>query len=140
MQSFAGLLFLLLLVGPTTASRWMRKHEVDPTCTTGRISLDRKVCCASYCGECADYPTCEDVHGQASKSACCKSAVQARECIKGAEAKGCLKKCSKGLPPCVMDEVVVKIPTAESRSAKDDANTAVADWHERAAAAISPSE
>merc|ERR1719174_3182065 len=46
----------------------------DPECKTGVVSLPGtpkpdgpQVCCPAYCGECADYPTCASVKGQASE-------------------------------------------------------------------------
>merc|ERR1719247_2139559 len=67
----------------------------DPQCHTGVISLAEEgkaqVCCAGYCGECSDYPTCKSVRGQNSTYACCKSEVRDRLCGNGAPANVCLK-------------------------------------------------
>merc|ERR1712129_615680 len=42
----------------------------DPKCHTGVIAMKEEgkaqVCCAGYCGECSDYPTCMSVRGQNS--------------------------------------------------------------------------
>merc|ERR1740115_714806 len=70
----------------------------DPVCHTGVISMkvdgEPQVCCAGYCGECTDYPTCSSVRGQDSKNACCKSDVYKMRCGE-APANVCLKKCSE---------------------------------------------
>merc|ERR1719464_2491338 len=51
----------------------------DPKCSSGVIALKEEgkpqVCCAGYCGECSDYPTCGSVRGQNSTNACCKPQV-----------------------------------------------------------------
>merc|ERR1719148_231123 len=56
----------------------------DPKCATGIISLKEadkpQVCCAGYCGECSDYPSCASVRGQNSTFACCKTEVYGRRC------------------------------------------------------------
>merc|ERR1719162_2157574 len=58
----------------------------DPRCETGVISLQEpggetpQVCCAGYCGECTDYPTCGSVRGQNSTFACCKTQVYEQRC------------------------------------------------------------
>merc|ERR1719262_279511 len=56
----------------------------DPNCHTGVVSMkvgdEAQVCCAGYCGECSDYPTCEKVRGQDSANACCKSQVYKMRC------------------------------------------------------------
>merc|ERR1719324_972307 len=78
----------------------------DPMCKTGVISLKAgdkpQICCAGYCGECSDYPTCKKVRGQDSENACCMSSVYAMRCGQ-APANVCVKKCSDSLPPCIMD-------------------------------------
>jgi len=110
----------------------------DPMCKTGVISLKKldrpQSCCASYCGECTDYGTCESVRGQDSKFACCASAVYERRCGK-APANVCLKKCSESVPPCIMDkdEIVVK---DLDRNAADNCSKAVPDWRARAESAM----
>merc|ERR1719373_1172202 len=94
--------------------------EPDPMCKTGKISLDGKTCCAGYCGECSDYPTCGSVRGQDSKGACCKTEVDKLECGAGAPANVCLKKCSEAVPPCIMDfEVSPKTDPAARTAASD---------------------
>merc|ERR1719198_860935 len=110
----------------------------DPLCKTGVISLKTEgkpqSCCAGYCGECTDYPTCEKVRGQNSKNACCASAVYDMRCGKAA-ANVCLKKCSEAVPPCIMDkdEIVIKDP---KRNAADNCTEAIADWRISAENAI----
>merc|ERR550514_2732262 len=84
---------LLLLAAPAAATRasttWKEiyaRHLAasglpDPKCKTGVISIPSgqkdavQVCCAGYCGECSDYPTCKSVRGQASENACCATSV-----------------------------------------------------------------
>merc|ERR1719281_284771 len=81
----------------------------DPVCKTGVISLKEadkpQICCAGYCGECSDYPTCGSVRGQNSTFACCKTEVYERRCG-NSPANVCLKSCKESLPPCIMDEEV----------------------------------
>eukprot|EP00421_Protoceratium_reticulatum_P039961 CAMPEP_0168439366 /NCGR_PEP_ID=MMETSP0228-20121227/42428_1 /TAXON_ID=133427 /ORGANISM="Protoceratium reticulatum, Strain CCCM 535 (=CCMP 1889)" /LENGTH=130 /DNA_ID=CAMNT_0008453639 /DNA_START=47 /DNA_END=436 /DNA_ORIENTATION=+ len=82
----------------------------DPKCHTGVISMKTagqpQVCCAGYCGECSDYPTCERMRGQNSTNACCKTQVLEMRCGNAA-ANVCLKPCSESVPPCILDEAVV---------------------------------
>merc|ERR1719183_239091 len=111
----------------------------DPTCKTGVLSLDGKVCCAGYCGECSDYETCKSVRGQDSKNACCMTAVAELECGKGAAANVCLKKCSEGVPPCITDDELPPLEPA-SRHAQTDCNKAVTAWRERAENAVAVPE
>mmetsp|Transcript_16577 Transcript_16577/g.52174 ORF Transcript_16577/g.52174 Transcript_16577/m.52174 type:complete len:167 (+) Transcript_16577:92-592(+) len=104
----------------------------DPSCHTGVISLKTadkpQVCCAGYCGECSDYPTCESVRGQNSTEACCKSKVYAKRCG-SAPANVCLKKCSESVPPCIMDEQErFTTPDPKTRTAGEDCHGAVKDW------------
>merc|ERR1719222_863693 len=109
----------------------------DPKCHTGVLShenINGTACCAHYCGECSDYPTCQSVNGQDSGNACCKSKVLAMQCGKGAPANTCLKTCSESVPPCIMDIKVPK-PVKAARHASSDSNEAVADWRAKAAAA-----
>merc|ERR1719343_364743 len=115
----------------------------DPTCATGVISLkvdgSPQACCAGYCGECSDYPTCASVRGQNSTFACCKSQVLSMECGKGAPANVCLKKCSEAVPPCILDDgEVFTTPDPSARTAGSDCNEAVADWRQKAKAATEP--
>merc|ERR1719271_1343188 len=114
----------------------------DPLCKTGVISLKTtgkpQSCCAGYCGECTDYPTCEKVRGQDSKNACCASAVYDMRCGK-APANVCLKKCSEAVPPCIMDKDEIKIETPK-RNAADNCTKAVPDWRDKAENAIKAGE
>jgi len=109
----------------------------DPHCATGILSLkegeDPQVCCAGYCGECSDYPTCKSVRKQDSENACCKTAVYKMRCGGGAAANECLKPCSEAVPPCIMDNKVYKAPNPENRTAGSDCNEAVKDWRLKAA-------
>lgn len=110
----------------------------DPTCSSGVISLKTdpeaaQVCCAGYCGECSDYPTCDKVRGQDSKFACCKSEVYGNRCGAGAAANICIKSCSDSVPPCIMDkDVTFKEPNPKTRNAGSDCNTAVSGWRKAA--------
>merc|ERR1719487_2157874 len=114
----------------------------DPLCKTGVISLKTgdtpQSCCAGYCGECTDYPTCEKVRGQNSKYACCASAVYERRCG-NAPANVCLKKCSDAVPPCIMDKDEIKTETPK-RNAADNCTKAVPDWRAKAENAIKAGE
>merc|ERR1719343_1623366 len=114
----------------------------DPNCHTGVISMkvgeEPQVCCAGYCGECSDYPTCKSVRGQNSTYACCKNQVYERRCG-NAPANVCLKSCSESVPPCIMDDdTVFTTPDPAQRNAGDDCNEAVADWRAKAEAATEP--
>jgi hypothetical protein len=110
----------------------------DPMCKTGVISLKAgdqpQSCCAGYCGECTDYPTCKSVHGQDSADACCASKVYEMRCGK-APANVCLKTCSEAVPPCIMDkdEIVIETP---KRNAADNCTKAIPDWRAKAENAI----
>merc|ERR1719492_12949 len=101
----------------------------DPTCSSGLIAIKEagkpQVCCAGYCGECTDYPTCGSVRGQNSTNACCKSKVYDMRCG-NAPANVCLKKCSESVPPCIMEDALT-IPAANpsQRTAGADCNKAV---------------
>eukprot|EP00421_Protoceratium_reticulatum_P006443 CAMPEP_0168371374 /NCGR_PEP_ID=MMETSP0228-20121227/7739_1 /TAXON_ID=133427 /ORGANISM="Protoceratium reticulatum, Strain CCCM 535 (=CCMP 1889)" /LENGTH=157 /DNA_ID=CAMNT_0008384261 /DNA_START=57 /DNA_END=526 /DNA_ORIENTATION=- len=111
----------------------------DPKCDTGVIAVkvpgQPQVCCAGYCGECSDYPTCGHVRGQNSTNACCKSQVFAMRCG-NSPANVCLKKCSESVPPCIMDgDVVFTTPSPSARTAGSDCNEAVQDWRLKAEAA-----
>mmetsp|Transcript_116812 Transcript_116812/g.183691 ORF Transcript_116812/g.183691 Transcript_116812/m.183691 type:complete len:155 (+) Transcript_116812:62-526(+) len=114
----------------------------DPNCATGIVSLKEagkpQSCCAGYCGECTDYPTCKEVRGQASENACCASKVYEMRCG-SAPANVCLKKCSESVPPCIMDkdEIKIEIPT---RNAADNCTKAVPDWQKKADAAVKAGE
>merc|ERR1719373_622260 len=108
----------------------------DPKCHSGVLGSNG-VCCAGYCGECSDYPTCSSVRGQASEGACCASKVLELRCGGGAPANKCLKSCSESVPPCIMDEEAPPAPTA-TRHAMTDCNEAVSDWRLRASAATTP--
>merc|ERR1719379_1159738 len=100
----------------------------DPNCHTGVISLkvegESQICCAGYCGECSDYPTCMSVRGQNSTNACCKSQVYATRCG-NAPANVCLKSCAESVPPCIMDEEhTYTTPNPNAVSAGVDCNEA----------------
>merc|ERR1719499_1759048 len=87
----------------------------DPKCSAGVIAIKEagkpQVCCAGYCGECSDYPTCGSVRGQNSTNACCKTKVYEMRCG-NAPANVCLKKCSESVPPCIMDGALTIQPAA----------------------------
>uniref|UniRef100_A0A7S4W563 Uncharacterized protein n=1 Tax=Alexandrium monilatum TaxID=311494 RepID=A0A7S4W563_9DINO len=113
----------------------------DPKCATGVIGSKEvgkpQVCCAGYCGECSDYPTCASVRGQNSTNACCKTQVYEMRCG-SAPANVCLKKCTESVPPCIMEEgEVFTTPDPAQRTAGGDCNKAVEDWRAKAAAAVS---
>merc|ERR1719379_1527371 len=98
----------------------------DPKCKTGVISMpggpvSPQVCCAGYCGECNDYPTCKSVRGQASENACCASKVAEMSCDAGAPANVCLKSCTESVPPCIMPKGE-KFEMPEVTSAAEDCN------------------
>merc|ERR1719198_428699 len=104
---------------------------------TGVLSLDSSICCASFCGECGDYPTCSSVRGQNSTTQCCKSQVAAHECgTEGVSANACLKKCSRAPPPCIMDFEVTVPDTSTMVTAAEDCGEARKDWRMRAAAIV----
>merc|ERR1719235_2721820 len=116
----------------------------DPTCKTGTLSLagtpkadGPQVCCAGYCGECSDYPTCKSVRGQDSENACCASKVLEMSCDKGAPANVCLKSCNEAVPPCIMESSDFEMPDPDARNAKDDCNEAIPDWMKKAKNAVS---
>merc|ERR1719156_230315 len=117
----------------------------DPKCATGVISLPRvtnssqqpQICCAGYCGECSDYPTCGSVRGQDSKNACCMSSVADMACGK-APANVCIKKCTDSVPPCIMETTDYKPPDKKQRTAGTNCTEAVADWRAMAEAAVKP--
>merc|ERR1719298_9561 len=115
----------------------------DPKCHTGVISLpftgseDPQVCCAGYCGECTDYPTCGSVKGQDSENACCASSVKKMSCDAGAPANVCLKSCEESVPPCIMPKgEKFEMPDPDARNAKDDSNEAIPDWMNKAKTAV----
>eukprot|EP00747_Dinoflagellata_sp_TGD_P123150 gnl/TRDRNA2_/TRDRNA2_173754_c1_seq8.p4 gnl/TRDRNA2_/TRDRNA2_173754_c1~~gnl/TRDRNA2_/TRDRNA2_173754_c1_seq8.p4 ORF type:complete len:134 (-),score=19.22 gnl/TRDRNA2_/TRDRNA2_173754_c1_seq8:944-1288(-) len=90
-----------------------------------------------WCGECSDYPTCENIYAQASKNSCCASAVAERQCSNGREtANDCVRTCFEAAPPCII-EMAVKVPEVERR-AKDDRNNAVEDGRAKVQAATGP--
>eukprot|EP00747_Dinoflagellata_sp_TGD_P162420 gnl/TRDRNA2_/TRDRNA2_179999_c0_seq1.p2 gnl/TRDRNA2_/TRDRNA2_179999_c0~~gnl/TRDRNA2_/TRDRNA2_179999_c0_seq1.p2 ORF type:complete len:162 (+),score=48.24 gnl/TRDRNA2_/TRDRNA2_179999_c0_seq1:81-566(+) len=118
----------------------------DPTCKTGILSVptgsdEPQACCAGYCKECTDYPTCKEVRGQDSEGACCASKVLELKCGDGAPANKCLKPCKKAVPPCIMEPgEKFTTPDPSARSAAEDCNEAVADWRKRAANAMEEGE
>ena len=147
MQSTMFVLLAAAVFVPTHSASTMRFLSAktlaaaglpDPMCKTGVISLAAggkpQSCCAGYCGECTDYPTCKKVRGQDSQNACCASKVYDMRCGKAA-ANVCLKKCSEAVPPCIMDkdEIVIKTP---KRNAADNCTKAVPDWRAKAENAI----
>jgi len=111
----------------------------DPHCKTGVIGLKVNgslACCAGYCGECSDYPTCASVRGQDSAKACCASQVLEMACDKGAPANVCLKSCEEAVPPCIMPKAEeFKFPETK-RNAGDDCNVAVPDFMAKAKNAV----
>merc|ERR1719408_436765 len=127
----------------TMAARTLAAEGVpDPKCKTGVISLPSlkgapQICCAGYCGECTDYPTCGSVRGQDSKNACCMSSVAEMACGK-APANVCIKKCTDSVPPCIMTTTDYKAPDPKQRTAGENCTEAVADWRAKAAAAVEP--
>merc|ERR1719310_1780052 len=111
----------------------------DPHCKTGVIGLKVNgslACCAGYCGECSDYPTCASVKGQDSAKACCASQVVEMACDKGAPANVCLKSCEEAVPPCIMPEKEEFVFPETKRHAGDDCNEAVPDWMAKAKNAV----
>mmetsp|Transcript_13351 Transcript_13351/g.24859 ORF Transcript_13351/g.24859 Transcript_13351/m.24859 type:complete len:160 (+) Transcript_13351:77-556(+) len=151
------ILFVLALVATVESAKtraglmgWMKMKKArdlaaagvpDPTCKTGVISVpdgQTQVCCAGYCGECTNYPTCKSVREQESENACCKDSVASMECGKGAAANVCLKKCTESVPPCIMDTTTYVAPDPDAKTAGDDCNKAKADWDAKAAAAMNP--
>jgi len=127
----------------TNAARSLEAQGLpDPKCHTGVVALKEagkpQVCCAGYCGECSDYPTCKSVRGQNSTYACCKTEVYERRCG-NAPANVCLKSCSESVPPCIMEDgVVFKKVDPAMRHAGSDCNKAVPDWRHKAQAAMNP--
>jgi len=154
-MKFIAIVAFALLSQQATASRglWQRTLAArsiaaagrpDPKCHSGKISLggvpnaeDSQVCCAGYCGECSDYPTCGSVRGQDSENACCASKVAAMACDAGAPANVCLKSCEEAVPPCIMPKgEKFEMPDPDARNAKDDCNEAIPDWMEKAGNAV----
>merc|ERR1719433_525847 len=153
----AFVLFMATTTGPELAVASSRAETVrkmiaarslaaaglpDPNCHTGVISMKLgdmpQVCCAGYCGECSDYPTCMSVRGQNSTFACCKTQVFERRCG-SAPANVCLKKCTEAVPPCIMEVgEAFKPPNPDLRTAGTDCNKAVEDWRQKVAAATKP--
>merc|ERR1719377_16057 len=111
----------------------------DPKCHTGVISLSKpKVCCAGYCGECSDYPTCGSVRGQDSANACCATKVYEMRCG-NAPANVCLKSCKDAVPPCIMDSgEVYEAPDPNMRHAGTDCLEAVPNWQTKSESAMTP--
>merc|ERR1740129_2227880 len=114
----------------------------DPMCKSGVIALKEdgkpQVCCAGYCGECSDYPTCASVRSQNSTNACCKTQVYEMRCG-NAPANVCLKKCTESVPPCIMEDgATFTAPDPAARTADEDCNKAVTDWRTKAEAATQP--
>jgi len=83
-----------------------------------------QVCCAGYCDECSDYPSCGSQRGQNSTYACCKTQVYERRCGE-APANVCLQSCTESVPPCIMPSgEVFTTPAPGNRTAGDDCNNA----------------
>ena len=104
----------------------------DPHCSSGVISMkeegSHQACCAGYCGECSDYPTCKSVRGQDSEGACCKSKVLDLQCGGSAPANICLKSCAEAVPPCILEgSVTYSAPDPDTRNAGSDCDKAVQD-------------
>merc|ERR1719437_82635 len=145
---------LLFLAAPAAASNAASVRRVlagrsiaaagvpDPHCASGVISAkvegESQACCAGYCGECSDYPTCKSVRGQDSENACCATKVYEMRCG-NAPSNVCLKKCSEAVPPCIMDKDEIKIETPK-RNAADNCTKAVPDWRAKAENAIKAGE
>eukprot|EP00747_Dinoflagellata_sp_TGD_P165349 gnl/TRDRNA2_/TRDRNA2_186498_c0_seq1.p1 gnl/TRDRNA2_/TRDRNA2_186498_c0~~gnl/TRDRNA2_/TRDRNA2_186498_c0_seq1.p1 ORF type:complete len:163 (-),score=17.23 gnl/TRDRNA2_/TRDRNA2_186498_c0_seq1:54-542(-) len=147
-------LFVLLSCGPActlagrtswrktlTARHLANSGRPDPYCKTGVLSLTNRtdnpqVCCAGYCGECSDYPTCRNVRGQDSANACCKSKVLEMACGSGAAANVCIKPCSQSVPPCIMDGNNFTAPDPNQRNAGDDCGEAKKEWRAKADSAM----
>merc|ERR1740117_2571370 len=115
----------------------------DPSCHTGVIGLkvegEEQACCAGYCGECTDYPTCKSVRGQDSAGACCKTDVLDLACGGSAAANVCLKTCAEAVPPCILeDSVTYSPPDPDTRNAGSDCDTAVQEWRDRAKMVTEP--
>jgi len=127
-------------------ARSLEKQQLpDPACHTGVLSLagegpDPQVCCPAYCGECSDYPTCENVKGQASKQRCCASEVAAISCEGSDEpVTTCIKSCTERVPPCIMPAgETFEMPSQSS--AAEDCNNAIHDWMTEAKGAITGEE
>lgn len=151
-MKFTAIIAFALLSDRATAARNIQQKVLaarslaaagkpDPKCHTGKISLplpdDTQVCCAGYCGECTDYPTCGSVRGQDSKNACCASEVKKMSCDAGAPANVCLKSCEEAVPPCIMPKgEKFEMPDPDARNAKDDCNEAIPDWMSKAKNAV----
>merc|ERR550537_375733 len=149
--SIAALIFLASEAFAATSMFRSRGLAVtnlpDPYCKTGTLSLPGtpeadgpQVCCAGYCGECSDYPTCASVRGQDSKNACCASKVLEMACAAGAPANVCLKSCEESVPPCIMPEAEEFVFPETSRHAGDDCNEAVPNWMAAAKNAVTAVE
>jgi len=150
--------FVLVMMMASSSSVLALKTSLrsnpDPYCRTGRISLptnwgDDVACCPSYCDECSDYPTCSNVRGQNSTSACCKSVVMSLECGKGYAANVCLNSCADSSPPCILkgghdalSPLVVGRPGeggtsfGYTRNASTDCGESLNTWRAKADAAI----
>merc|ERR550537_1821902 len=144
--SIAALIFLASEAFAATSMFRSRGLAVtnlpDPYCKTGTLSLagtptadGPQVCCAGYCGECSDYPTCKSVRGQDSENACCASKVLEMSCDEGAPANVCLKSCTEAVPPCIMPKGEKFEMPAES-SAAEDCEKAVDDFMTQAQSAV----
>merc|ERR1719272_1087065 len=91
-----------------------------------------QVCCAGYCNECSDYPTCASQRGQNSTFTCCKTEVFNQRCGE-APANVCLKSCKESVPPCIMEAGrVFKEVDPKARTAGEDCNKALKSWADKA--------
>merc|ERR1719343_1144889 len=139
MQSPRLAVVALLLAVPCGCLRVNKTVLPDPHCHNGVLSAPdggKQACCAGYCGECSDYPTCNSVRGQDSTFACCKSKVLERECGQGAPANVCLKSCTDAVPPCIMPDGKWVAPDPKMRQAGTDCNEAVSAWRKSADTAL----
>merc|ERR1719215_2456342 len=135
MQSTSVVIIALALAYPAKSLKVNKTILPDPHCHNGVLSApdgSKQACCASYCGECSDYPTCNSVRGQDSTYACCKSKVLEYECGAGGAANVCLKSCTEAVPPCIMPEGKWVAPDPKMRQAGTDCNEAVASWRKSA--------
>eukprot|EP00747_Dinoflagellata_sp_TGD_P161749 gnl/TRDRNA2_/TRDRNA2_178580_c0_seq1.p1 gnl/TRDRNA2_/TRDRNA2_178580_c0~~gnl/TRDRNA2_/TRDRNA2_178580_c0_seq1.p1 ORF type:complete len:165 (+),score=47.21 gnl/TRDRNA2_/TRDRNA2_178580_c0_seq1:89-583(+) len=120
------------------AANFLKAGLPDPHCKTGVLSImdgsDKpQACCAGYCGECTDYPTCKSVNGQDSEKACCASEVLKMACGEGEPANVCLKPCTDSVPPCIMEPgEEFTTPDPDARTAGEDCDKAVDDWRKMA--------
>merc|ERR550514_1594938 len=152
-MSYASIVTLGLMASEVFAATSMFRSRgltvaslPDPYCKTGTVSLPGtpeadgpQVCCAGYCGECSDYPTCKSVRGQDSENACCASKVLEMSCDEGAPANVCLKSCTESVPPCIMPKGE-KFEMPEGETAAADCGNAVDDFMKEAQNSVKGAE